>query len=62
MTGRANEPLAQDLMRAVITVTFRSLSDDGDIYSEGARAYASASLVTETFPLTIPSDVFPLIS
>jgi len=35
MTGRASEPLAQDLMRTVITVTLRSLNEDGDIYSEG---------------------------
>lgn len=62
MTGRANEPLVQDLMRTVITVTLRSLNEDGDIYREGARAYASANRVTQRFPLAIPSDAFPLIA
>lgn len=62
MTGRANEPLVEDLMRTVITVTLRSLNEDGDIYREGARAYASANRVTQTFPLAIPSDAFPLIA
>lgn len=62
MTGRANEPLAQDPMRTAIIVTLRSLSEDGDIYSEGARAHASANRVTQTFPLTVPINAFPLIS
>ncbi|BBQ13532.1 S8 family anti-phage peptidase IteS [Stenotrophomonas maltophilia] len=57
MMRRANEPPAQEPMRAVIIVTLRSLDEDGDIYNEGARALASANWVAQTLPLTVPINV-----
>ncbi|GEM_PF-205598 len=57
MMRRANEPPAQDPMRAVIIVTLRSLNESADIYNEGARALASANWVTQQLPLTVPINV-----
>jgi serine protease AprX len=54
---RANEPISDEPLRAIIIVTLRSIDGHDDIYNEGARALAAVNWITQTLPVRVPINI-----